>query len=553
MAKKLCNVVSLCVLMFVLVGVSSAQSSFSGIWHLDNALAPDTSGRGAIAIPVGTSLVSGKFDKALNFDGSNDAVYVLGLSLNPTKAITLETWAYVKGDGFYPSLISKGNVGLYYESYALYLNPDGSVGFLLNRNLSPSGRTIVNGPVIKKNVWTHIAGTYDGTMMRIFVNGQEVASGAHAGGIAQTIYPAYFGKSDRLFSGLPDSYFKGMLDEIRIWNRALTPSEIMGSAQAGLRALWHFNEATGVVADFSGFGNTATATGATVATSGKFGGSRAINTANGSTPSEYFTVANDSTLEPTQLTVETWINGLGRSQPRYSYLLAKGAKDCDYASYALYTGPAESTVNFYIGDSSTFHAVAAPLPPDSNWHHVAGTFDGQKVRIYVDGEFVSEAPATSPIEYNLGVRDFFMGRYGTDCVAGYSGAMDETRVWARPLTAGEVKALYRAGSGMYLPAKIDEEPGIGVYSSRWDANGGANSSANALGFMVPDAPLSTVAGTTFKSVSPAGTTGSLDLTGWSDYGLVVNGTRVNAKTVDFYTFLSTAKKVGMQVQWPLLP
>src|SRR4051812_48003968 len=163
MAKKLCNVVSLCVLLFVLVGVSSAQSSFSGIWHLDSALAPDTSGRGAIAIPLGTSLVSGKFDKALNFDGSNDAVYVLGLSLNPSKAITLETWAYVKGDGFYPSLISKGNVGLYYESYALYLNPDGSVGFLLNSNLRSSGRTIVNGPVIKKNVWTHIAGTYDGT------------------------------------------------------------------------------------------------------------------------------------------------------------------------------------------------------------------------------------------------------------------------------------------------------------------------------------------------------------------------------------------------------
>jgi hypothetical protein len=552
MAQKLCKAVVFLIIAFALVGISSAQSSFSGIWHLDSASAADTSGRGALAIPIGTSVVSGKYDKALNFDGVNDAVYVLGISLNPSKAITLETWAYVKGDGFYPSLISKGNVGLYYESYALYLNPDGSVGFLLNSKLSAAGRTIINGPVIKKNVWTHIAGTYDGTTMRIFVNGQEVASGAHAGGIAQTLWPLEFGKSDRILSGLPDSYFKGALDEVRIWNRALTPGELMGSAQAGLRALWHFNETIGIAADASGFGNAATPTGATAAKVGKFGGARGLNSISGSQPTEYFTVANDSTLEPTQLTVDTWVNGYGQSQPRYSYLVAKGAKNCDYASYALYTGPAESTVNFYIGDAATFHGVSAPLMPDSNWHHVAGTFDGQKVRIYVDGEFVAEDLAPNPIEYNLGVRDFFVGRYGTDCVAGYSGAVDETRVWARPLSPGEIKALYRAGSGMYLPAKIDEDPGTGVYSSRWDANGGANSSANALGFVIPDAPLSTIAGTTFKSVSPYGTTGSLDLTGWSDYSVIVNGTRVNAKTVDLFTFLNTAKKVGMQVQWPSL-
>ena len=70
-------------------------------------------------------------------------------------------------------------------------------------------------------------------------------------------------------------YFQGAIDEARVWKRALSAAEVLSSAQAGLRGLWHFNTVGGtapvLTPDSSGMGNDAAVVGPTLSANGKFG------------------------------------------------------------------------------------------------------------------------------------------------------------------------------------------------------------------------------------------------------------------------------------------
>jgi hypothetical protein len=71
------------------------------------------------------------------------------------------------------------------------------------------------------NVWTHVALTYDGAMLRLYVNGVQVASGAQAGSLQTPATPL------RIGGNVPyGEYFEGLIDEVRVYNRALSATEI---------------------------------------------------------------------------------------------------------------------------------------------------------------------------------------------------------------------------------------------------------------------------------------------------------------------------------------
>ena len=71
------------------------------------------------------------------------------------------------------------------------------------------------------DVWTHVAVTYDGTILRIFVNGAQVATRAQTGAITTSTGALRIGGN-----GIWGEFFQGRIDEVRIYNRALTLAEI---------------------------------------------------------------------------------------------------------------------------------------------------------------------------------------------------------------------------------------------------------------------------------------------------------------------------------------
>ena len=81
--------------------------------------------------------------------------------------------------------------------------------------------SIASPDVIPVNAWTHLASTYDGANIRLFVNGTQVAGVAATGSIAVNTLPVWIGANN------PNGeYFNGVIDEVRIYNRALSVTEI---------------------------------------------------------------------------------------------------------------------------------------------------------------------------------------------------------------------------------------------------------------------------------------------------------------------------------------
>ena len=77
------------------------------------------------------------------------------------------------------------------------------------------------------NAWTHVALTYDGTTMQLYVNGVLAASQARTGSIQASSNPLWIGGNSPY-----GEYFQGLIDEIRIYNRALTQAEIQADMAA---------------------------------------------------------------------------------------------------------------------------------------------------------------------------------------------------------------------------------------------------------------------------------------------------------------------------------
>src|SRR5262249_29619126 len=87
---------------------------------------------------------------------------------------------------------------------------------------STSGNSNAFGPSpLPLNTWTHIAQTFSGGTVTLYVNGVQVATTAVTGNIQDTTNPLEIG-SDHIYG----QYFQGSIDDVRIYNVALTPAQI---------------------------------------------------------------------------------------------------------------------------------------------------------------------------------------------------------------------------------------------------------------------------------------------------------------------------------------
>ena len=215
--------------------------------------------RTIILLTVIITLITPKafaLNHALSLDGDGDYVEIKdSLSLNTLDSqVTLEAW--IKPTAFpnqWMPLIYKGDkrTSDAYEnrSYTLWLNL--SSGFIHFAS-APNGQRqkALNSPMgwIALSRWSHVAGVIDaqGGVMKLYINGTEVASGPYGKGIHQSALPLRIGWTHEAEKkGL--SPFAGQIDEVRIWNIARTPSEILATMttaltgkEAGLVGYWNF-------------------------------------------------------------------------------------------------------------------------------------------------------------------------------------------------------------------------------------------------------------------------------------------------------------------------
>jgi Concanavalin A-like lectin/glucanases superfamily len=213
------------------------------------------------------------------------------------------------------------------------------------------------------------------------------------------------------------------------------------SAAPTLLSQWTLDEGAGQVAgDASGhantgqLGSTAGADAADPAWIAGHAGGGALDF-NGSS---YVTVPDTGLLEPQRLAVDAWVRRTG-SPGRWRYVLSNGSLACDRSAYGLYSGWSGGMA-FYVSSTAEYTIspeVSASIVWDGAWHHVIGSYDGDRVRLWIDGSQVGAGtPTDMPIAYTSGSRGIYIGTYRGSCDLGFSGAIDDVSVWDdRPAAA----------------------------------------------------------------------------------------------------------------------
>lgn len=183
----------------------------------------DISGNGNVGTVVGATWTSsGRYATALRFNGTSDYVTVEETpSLDFNSGVTVEAWVNPTTLGGWRAVVYQANDVLALEAST----PQGPPSFGGSFSLAP----LYGTATLPLNTWSHLAGTYDGTTMRLYVNGALVAS---------RIESRPFGTSSSALTigGDPvyGQYFAGLLDDVRFYNRALSAPEIQTDVSAFL-------------------------------------------------------------------------------------------------------------------------------------------------------------------------------------------------------------------------------------------------------------------------------------------------------------------------------
>ncbi len=424
---------------------SSSAASLLGYWDLNSAPAIDRSGLSHDATGHGGGIVrsdSGAYFTLTNtgsyfFDGGVGSYLSVPDSTDFTiNTITLSLW--LKPDTTSEggaSLVCKGTGGggevwcidVYGSTYRFFFYPSGGGGLAVQ----------VIGTSSITTDWTQVTATYDGKIARLYVNGKEEAESAYEGLLDSNTHDISIG-CRQSGGGDYDACYHGLIDDVKIYDGALSPAEVLKNTYQGLVGDWGLDEGAGTVAhDMTDNGNdgtvqnsptwTATAaptiyqnTGALV-----FGGSTQV-------------VDAPMTGLPT--------GASPRSLGGWIYMTSRPADiaipfaygDCNtggdvFGNYVASDG----TLSFW-GCAAQDYNTSAVVSLNA-WHHIMETYDGDMVRMYLDG---TELPH-SVTALNTAVNRLVIGGDGPVHPENFpfTGTVDDVQVFDRELNSGEVAFL----------------------------------------------------------------------------------------------------------------
>lgn len=232
--KILTIAIALTVIIITLTSanITEAQVVEDGLvsyWSFDEAdivgdTAKDVWGGNDGTIMGDPKIVEGRFGKALEFDGVDDKVSIGNISALSGENVTITAWVYWEGGtGLYDPIVTQANedwLGYYFYMYSA--DAVKSLAFWLNDD--PEVFTPTSFP---EDEWYFVTGTHDTTNLKVYINGVLQATQAKTGlGLSKT---GYIGFDD--YTPAPE-YFKGIIDEVGIYDRVLSEDEIVQNMNA---------------------------------------------------------------------------------------------------------------------------------------------------------------------------------------------------------------------------------------------------------------------------------------------------------------------------------
>jgi hypothetical protein len=489
-------------------------SGIVGWWKGDGNAVDTVAGNNGVAVNSGYT--NGVVGLAFSFDPENysygtytgieipdQPAYVL------TNSLSIEGWVRPRGNGGYVIFFRGDNrPGL--DPYALSMGTDGIFHFTITDEGGNSATVQTPGTM---NQWTHLAGTLDGSTgtMSLYTNGvlavQTVTTIQPIGQLVPGDSPGI--GIGNVNDGINNFPFQGDIDEIALYNRALSAGEVAAIYNAGSAGKCVPGETTnncvvppaGLISWWPAEGNANDVAGTNNGllenvsfTNGMVGQAFYLNGSNADVQIPYST-----SLQPASVTVEAWVKLDALASPVAAYpglqyiVFKQNSRGGNFEGYDLEKNRinGQDVFRFQVTSAGGVQVPAASVtvPQPGTWYHLAGTYDSSSgyVNLYVNGVLEGSAYAGFPLDY--GTLPVFIGTTG---VAGWDGrvqgAVDEVSIYSRALSSNEIASIYNAGSAGKCPATTATSPGVPAISNFTPA-GGANGT------------VVTISGTNFSAVA----------------------------------------------------
>ena len=328
-----------------------------------------------------------------------------------------------------------------------------------------AGTGVLSTAALPLNTWTHVVGAYDGSMLRLYVNGVLNNSLAASGSSCNTSSALVLGRNIET-GGTPEN-FTGYLDDVRIYNRGITEDEVQrlysigapskvsatptakGNLAQGLVGHWTFDGSdiswqTHKALDKSGQNNTGTINNMSTTTSptiGRLGQALRFDGINDSVAGPNFSAATTTIgvwFKPSRSAAEgNYFAGLA-GVPGHNTYSHNSSLYLNYTSgVAKLWGIANAN-----GSGPTFN-ITYPFQKDT-WYFATLTVETGIYKVYVNGVIIGSG---DPSALEILSNPFYIGsgRANPGPQDFFAGAIDDVRIYDRALSPQEVKQLYNLG------------------------------------------------------------------------------------------------------------
>ena len=453
-----------------------------GYWKMDEGSgtdANDSSGNSNTGTLTNSpSWSQGKFGSAVSFAGGNQHIIRADDSdfdFADDADVTLTTWFKHTTASAQEIILSKYNEA----GYKIIMEADGDITCALDYDgtWTPTDSATSTAATYDDNNWHHVACVKIGaSSLNLYIDGILITTNSSitATNTLTNSDPLYLG----IDADATSNDFTGSLDDVKIYNYARTPGQIVedmnashpapGSPVGSPVGYWKIDEGYGTnVNDTSENNNDLTMSTASWTNSGKFG--KAWN----GDGTIWMSRSNDADLDfsaTEDFTISGWFKSDSSTNPAngIEYLLATttGNTDAGYAIYANTNG----TICFGIDDDTTWgpdvSSCSASDFYDGNWHHVVAVRNvtTDTTKIYIDAlEKDSDTDTTTATLDGDNV--FYLGDFdgdnnATTGIEEFAGDIDEVKIFRLALTADQVKTDFNRGQAVVYGALSTESGGV---------------------------------------------------------------------------------------------
>ena len=426
----------------------------SGTTLNDSSSTPTNGSYNTTGVSYGTSGATGD-DKntAASFDGSTGYASASGFATNST--FTIEAWvkasAAQNDRGIAGKWRSAGEASP--GGAMLWLDSSGHYTLVLT-NAPSNYLTTTSSPTL--GGWDYLVGTFDGTALRLYLNGVLIGKKSYTGSFGAPTNPFEIGR----YAGVNTTAFNGAIDDVALYNYPLSQQQvaihysaaqplITGSGykqqilQDNPNGYWRLGESSGTTATDS----------STAAHNGSYSTTGVTLNQTGTLPADPDTAASFSGASSYAsipaasnfsgaFTIEAWIKSSAIQSDKGIAGKWRSAGEASPGGAMLWINQSGNYALVVTNTAGNYlNSTSNPVP--GSWEYIVGSYDGSTLRLYQNGLLIASKAFTGSL--GSPTIPFEIGRYAGANTTNFNGTIDEVATYPAALSSTRILAHYKKG------------------------------------------------------------------------------------------------------------